>query len=825
MACRYRLNLRNAAASLGVIGTMLAMDVGPAFSQLAVEEIVVTTRKRAESLQEVPLSITAFTADSLERKGLSSIGDVARLTAGLQVDQGTFPQDVRVTIRGLAPTRGRNNVALLLDGVDVSSESVQSAGGSLLINNRLFDLERVEIVKGPQSALYGRSAFAGAINYVTKKPTNEWEGKFSLNGGQRNQVEASFGLYGPVVEDKFLIGINASAWNFDGFYDNATTGGDLGDSDGYGFALSSVWNASEDVSLTSRIEYTDDHLGNSPFAFGGQNTRRPIPQSAFGPIFDPGVVSPAVQSVGVFAGVVPDASDLPAPTISEDPITGRELRGSEREVFRVALDLDWDLGFGTFKSITHYANADVSQASDNNRQGSFNALTSGTLFRLDTDTKLFSQEFRLQGNGDERLRWMVGGLYWDEKVDQNSNNIACTNNQLFPGLPFLACGPFFAAVGTGSPNIWVRDTEHTSAYAMLEFDVTEQFTVHVEGRYTDENEFVSGPSGPRIVDVFGLAGPPTSFPLASPNLDSDTSDSFFTPRVSVEYSANDEMLFYGSVAKGAKPAGTSTTGAGAAGFNPDTFLFDRETMWVYEVGTKTSWNDGRFVANAAAYYEDFSGKQTSTQFLAPNGLVGTRTVNASSAEIKGLEFDLAWAPIDGLNLNASYSYIDAEYNDFIVNGSGVGAISAVGNCTVVLLGTRKTCALDRTGNELEDVAKHSIVAGVSYEWPLTDEVSWLIESDVQYQDDRFDTADNILIMPSYWLVDLRLGLRSDNWSMIAYANNLFNDDTIKQAFNTTDFDTINVAFFPPPFTFILENALQAQLPDKRQIGIRTTFNF
>ncbi|NKB43296.1 MAG: TonB-dependent receptor [Alphaproteobacteria bacterium] len=825
MAYGSHLTLKSTAASLGVIGAMLAMDAAPAFAQLAVEEIVVTTRKRSESLQEVPLAITAFTADTLERKGLSSIEDVARLTAGVQVDQGTFPQDVRITIRGLAPSRGRTNVALLLDGVDVSSESIQSAGGSLLVNNRLFDLERVEIVKGPQSALYGRSAFAGAINYVTKKPTNEWEGKFSLNGGQRNQVEATVGLYGPVVEDKFLIGVNASVWNFDGFHDNSVTGADLADSDGYGLALSSIWNANEDVSLTTRIEYTDDHLGQSAFAFGGQNTQLPVPASAFGPIFDPGVVSPAVPFVGVFAGVVPDASDLPEATISEDPATGKEFRGSEREIFRVAATLDWDLGFGSFTSVTHYASADVSQDSENNRQGSFFETTSGTMFSVESETKLFSEEIRLQSNDDERLRWMIGGLYWEEKVDQDSHNLACTNNQLFPGIPFLPCGIFFAQLDGTPPNMWVRDTEHLSAFAMFEYDFTDQLTFHVEGRYTDEDQFVSGPTGPRIVDAFGVAGPPNPLPMASPNIDATSSDSFFTPRFSLEYTASDDMLFYGSVAKGAKPAGISTVGAGAAGFTPETFRFDRETMWVYEVGTKTSWDDGKVIANAAVYYEDFSGKQTATQFLADNGLTGTRTVNASSAEVKGLELDLAWAPVNGLNLTASYSYIDATYNDFIVNGTGVATIAAVGNCTIVLLGTNKSCALDRTGNELEDVAKHSFVGGISYSQPLTDEVNWLIETDVQYQDDRFDTSDNILIMPSYWMVDLRAGLVSDNWSIVAFANNLFNDDTVKQAFNTTDFTTINLAFFPPPTTFILENALQAQLPDKRQIGVRTTFNF
>ena len=115
--------------------------------------------------------------------------------------------------------------------------------------------------------------------------------------------------------------------------------------------------------------------------------------------------------------------------------------------------------------------------------------------------------------------------------------------------------------------------------------------------------------------------------------------------------------------------------------------------------------------------------------------------------------------------------------------------------------------------------------GGSYTAELTDDIDWLIETDVQYLDDRFDTAYNILIIPGYWKVDLRAGITSDNWSVIAFANNLFNDYTVKAAFNTTDFTTLNLAFFPPPVTFILNNALQAQLPDKRQIGVRTTFNF
>ena len=818
-------SLKLAGTSLAAIGALVMADATPVVAQLALEEIVVTTRKRSENLQEIPLVVKAFTSQTLERKGLDSIEDIARLTAGVIVDQGTFPQDVRIVIRGLSPTRGRPNVALLLDGVDVTSEAVQSAGGSLLINSRLFDLERVEIVKGPQSALFGRSAFSGAINYVTKKPTNEWESKVSIEGGQRGMIEGRVGIYGPVVEDKILLGLNASAWNFDGFYDNTVTGADTGDSDGFGVAASSIFNLDENVTLTSRVEYTDDHLGQAPFVFGGTNTNLPIPESAFGPIFMPGVVSPAVPFVTAFTGRVPDASDLPGVTISEDPLTGEEFRGSEREIFRVAGTLDVEQSWGSVTSVTHYANADVSQRIENTRKGSFFERTAGTLFATISDTTLFSQELRVQNNDDERFRWMVGGLYWDENIDQFSNNIACTNNQIFPFAPFLPCGPFFAQVGVSDPNFWVRNTEHWSAFGMLEYDITDQVTFHVEGRFTDEDLFVSGPSGPRIVDAFGLAGPPNPLPTSTPNIDATDSDSYFTPRFSLEYTANDDMLFYGSIAKGAKPAGISTVGAGSGGFDPELFEFDRETMWVYEAGAKTSWLDGRFVFNAAAYYEDFSGKQTSSQILRDNGLTGTLTVNASSAEVKGLELDAAWSPVEGLNLSAGYSYIDAEYGTFVTNGSGVATIAAVGTCVQEFIGTLNTCQLDRSGNTLERTAKHSLVLGASYTAPLTSDINWLIEADMQTQSKRFNTSDNRLILPSYTLVDFRLGLTSENWDIIAFANNIFNDDTVQTALSGTDFDSINVAFFPPPFTFILTNALQAQLPNKRQIGVRMSYSF
>ena len=161
----YKASMRAFAALFAFVFTMSSVA--------QIEEIVVTARKKAENLQDIPVQVDVIGSEKLERAGITSLEDVAKMSASMVFDNGFSQQDTRITLRGLSPVRGRQNVAVLQDGVDLSSENLTIAGGTALINSRLFDLERVEIVKGPQSALYGRSAFAGAINYVTKKPTQE----------------------------------------------------------------------------------------------------------------------------------------------------------------------------------------------------------------------------------------------------------------------------------------------------------------------------------------------------------------------------------------------------------------------------------------------------------------------------------------------------------------------------------------------------------------------------------------------------------------------------------------------------------------------------
>ena len=147
------------------------------------------------------------------------VSDVSKYTPSMIFDQGFSAQDTRITIRGLAPTRGRQNVAVLVDGIDVTGQAVQSNGGSLLINTRLFDIERIEVVKGPQNALFGRTAFAGAVSYVTKDPSKDGvDSSLFVDVGNNNRSDIRAGVSGPIIADTLYGGVSFASWNDDGFY-------------------------------------------------------------------------------------------------------------------------------------------------------------------------------------------------------------------------------------------------------------------------------------------------------------------------------------------------------------------------------------------------------------------------------------------------------------------------------------------------------------------------------------------------------------------------------------------------------------------------------
>jgi iron complex outermembrane receptor protein len=443
------------------------------------EETLVTARKKVENLQSVPISIDALGETMLNEKAITTLEDVAKYSSSLTFDQGVLPNDTRPVIRGVNITRGRPNVGILIDGIDVSSETLTVAGGGAFANLSLLDLERVEVIKGPQSATYGRSAFAGAVNYVTKRPV--------ANDGIYGYVEAEYDEhdYGkllgnvsfPLIEDKLAVGLTLLSSDYDGYYENPNTGGDTGGLDQTGGAIAFNFIPSDDFSAYFRAEYADEKytvrpvVGHSSmsnisaegdvFQQGslGENARSlPIPGGARGFAEPTQAECDAGTPFSYLAGfpqppacasmLVGDQSDVGEKDIdqSPNPYTGKDFKGTKIENTRLSLELDWQLGEIQMVSLTGYTDNDTSVEEDfdlsNFDLESLGPGSAGTFFpfyvgpadaaqtqfgvntNADTsfDYEQTSQEFRFTGVVGN-LDWMADVLYWHEDMDAVMNQM------------------------------------------------------------------------------------------------------------------------------------------------------------------------------------------------------------------------------------------------------------------------------------------------------------------------------------------------------------------------------------------------------------------
>ncbi|MBL8629453.1 MAG: TonB-dependent receptor [Rhodospirillaceae bacterium] len=866
---RRSISLRGVSAAL-TLTTMLGGIATEALAQI--EEIVVTTRKREENLQEVPIVIQAFTSEAIQRKGINDLADVAKLTSGVMLDTGFSKQDTRVVIRGLSPTRGRQNVAILQDEVDISSLAQASAGGSFTINPRLLDVERIEVVKGPHPALFGRSAFSGAINYISKKPGDEFQGNAQIDLATDAKAEGRISMSGPVVADKLSIGFNGSLWNFGGFYDSLVTGHGVGGGDGWGTAFSAKFTPNDNLTVNLRSEYSKDYF-DPDARFFLQPIEVAVPQSAItkgvlaattaGNTISNSTYPQAVGSLG-------NASDYPAsPSPSRNPRTGEDYPGTDRKIFRTTMRMDWENEDVKLSSITHYGDNNTFQFNDTLQLGDYNSssINSAQENYIDTDTRLITQEFRIQSTYESPFQWTAGGLFWNEKLTQLSRNTVCVSTS--GGGTALNCYSILGALNSfqvdannttrQDPNITKRDTHHYSGYFLGEYNITDQWSVDAEVRYTVEKEDTAGfaTTAPSILGCPTVGAGPQRVRNANGTLSClstanqvapqngtlltvagdtrvEVGSVFWAPRFAMDYKIDADSMVYASVGMGKKPGGLSTiqNALGTATTN----IYDPEQMWVYELGSKNTWLDGKLQANGAIYYQDYSKKQVSITQEVPltvNPLgVLTRVVNAAKASVKGLELDLLAQPTEMLTLRASYTYNDGEYKDFkdisntisVISRANVRSGDSCANTVSTTVGTTTTvrCVVDYSGYRLEGASRHSLQGGFSLQGDISADLSWFTDTDIRYQSKRYTSFENSLYMDPYWLVDLRAGVKTDTWNLTAYVNNLFNDDTIKAT--AVYLQAWNVSYQAPRPTTLLSLA-SGTLPDKRQFGLRASVNF
>ncbi len=614
---------------LTLLTAVPALCLLPRAGWAQIEEIVVTTRRREESLQDVPIAVTAIGAEQIARQNINSLTDIVKLAPSVQFDNAYGPSDTRITVRGLSNTRGRSNVAFLIDGIDVTTENVIAAGSGLLANRRLLnDVERIELVKGPQSALFGRAAFSGAISYVTKEPGPQPEGQVGVDFAEDGQRQIDFSYSSPVKGLEDLLGVRVSGvwWDEDGRYQNSVSGNDVGGSDGFGGAFTGVFTPTETLKIKARVEYTDEHyqlrpavrIGGllptellatpdasqdntwpwqiiEPGQPGNETGTEPIriTTDANGdglPDVDPGnytcrepgnvfrlfpkTALDADLGVGdIFGFASTGLADfgpgycLPesfggangrAVTLSEDPFTGQDYRGTEQETFRASMvaSLDTDIGTWTFYTGWTDFNGFETYDQDYQAQGRPDTLFAQQQARLTTDTDQFSQELRFTSNFSGPVQATLGVLYWQEdrrNMDQNFI-ISCSPvtkvSRGDPGLSALAnakygvprssdferrvcdgqngtvsswqeyarllpLSGFNSTTGIDDPYFnatsWEADTESWSAYLMLQWALTERWQLTFETRYVDEDFTLLRPAKSSCANTAFSPGPGNAF--------------------------------------------------------------------------------------------------------------------------------------------------------------------------------------------------------------------------------------------------------------------------------------------------------------------------
>lgn len=714
-----RARVMGSAAISSVLGLAL-FGAPPALAQM--EDIVVTARKKEESLKDVPVTITALTSETIEKAGIRDLYDVAALTPGLSFfnAQGEFL--AVPVIRGIAPTDifGENNAAIFVDGVYVS--------GREGLNFSQLDLERIEIVKGPQSALYGRNAFSGAINYVTRRPTEEFDARSDLTAGNDGRIGGSVTVSGPIL-GKSLRGRVSGLYNeFDGSYDNA-----LGDQDIGGFRWRSwqgslEWTPTDTLTVRASGYYSNDEIDDAitvgvtancePRVDSNLSITRLLNVCGKLPNLD--------EQASMYRQINTPVSNRLAEFYGNEsiPVTGRAL-GEDRDLIRANLNIDWELDVGTFTFLTGYTNTEQQALVDGTRAlGEFqpyvfcNAATpfpggsylcpggpfGPNLERLTTEllqvtftdrTEEISQEIRFTSPQDRSFRYS-GGVYLFS-VDRNAGDGGViASNQPAPPLPTNAFGPVLA---TPAPPIIIGDNDNIelqafrpwfrprgdldplrrdvfeqtndswSVFGSAELDVTERFTLDFQVRYGEEKKsetlVIWDEENLDVVE-------PLSFATAE-----DTWD-FVTGRVGAKFNVSDQWMLYASVANGFKAGGFDSNNVDIRD-NPDTpenearpetviLPFDEETIVTTEIGLKGTTSDGRLSLDMAVFHNDWrdivipqgleGNPETGEEFTQPESF----NANAGDATVIGWELVANYLFTESFSARVSTSYQDAVFD-------------------------------------------------------------------------------------------------------------------------------------------------------------------
>jgi iron complex outermembrane recepter protein len=755
--------------STAALGVMTAATAGNAAAQgtqtaqIQLEEIVVTARKTEERLQDVPISVTAFSAKELSERGMTDVFKVSQFTPGFSFERvnryGTQGGGSRPVIRGQSNILGEGNAAVFVDGI-------------LFTDNILsfpFDIvERVETIKGPQAALFGRATFAGAINLITKRGTNDFENKISVRAAEHSDFELNGLSRGPMVEDRAFYMLQARYYEFGGQYRNTVDGAKVGQEQSYGLngAMEFVLRDNLNARISGGWNKDDDGLA----AVGLQDR---FSNNCF-------LGAPRQYYCG-------EVKQLDAVALDRAGLKGKE--GLRRDSVRVLANVEYDADAFSIVSNTGLFWTDTEYGYDSTYQGgtalglltipgttvaraATDPIRAGTTLRNEiTARDEWSQEIRVQSDQDNAIRGLAGVFYYQRRRD-------------FVEVRQTAAAP----LNQGTERI-----DNKAVFAAVTGDFSDQLTGSMELRYAQDK-----------IGNFNPVVRATTRPLIEKKFKS------WAPRFTLDFKPNADSLIYAVVAKGNKPGVINADPR----FPPDIQFADEESSWNYEIGTKNTFLDGRLVANFSAYYIDWSKQQLTTNFIFPTGGTASYIVNAGKTRVKGFELNLNAAINEYLTAGASYALNDAKFR--ILNDPE--ATELFGNPSL-------------KGKRTPNAPKTQATLFGKLTYPLSDEVNTFLRGDYAFTGRKFDQVFNLAHTGEQNLLNMKLGVESEAWNLTLFVDNLTDDRTTSTVIRYVDQMNLNVAPNANPAlnnvvgSTTQERAFQYPLADKRRIGVTASYKF
>jgi iron complex outermembrane recepter protein len=717
------------------IAALTAIAAPSAHAQL--EEVIVTAQKRQESLQDVPMSVAAVTGDAIARANITSIQGIK--IPNVQIDNFTnTPNGAVMSIRGIGvvepdPYAG-NTVGIMLDGVP------QLFNMTSLLD--LFDIERIEVLRGPQGTLFGANTTGGVINVLTEQPTGELGGKVRASLGNWNRRDLSAAINFPLVQDVLAGKVTLQHHERDGWVKNIVDGSDMGFQDTQALRASLLWTPTQDLSVNWTHEFVQRDYG-SPIVVNGSSPG------------DATYVAEGVQ--GMYANPCPDFNArcvAPSRYLSASQV--RDI--GELRTYGTTLTVDWsDTGLGDLVSITGYKKFRVRE--DTDQDGS-------PLFKDDTERLTegwqVTQELRSSFDVSEQMNVIVGTF------------LSATNFEHFQN--FRINFPGLEGSGLRQENPQEQDSWSASLFAQAYYQLTDRLKMQAGLRYSHEDtemaagiDFYAGSTG--FDDGF-LLPPPSTFAVTG----QDSWDNL-GGKVGLDYQLTDGVMVYTSYARGFKSGGF----VGRVGIPQDIGPYDPEYVDTVEVGMKGDFLDNRLRSNVTLFHSKYDDMQLA-QIYFVGAIQGNSILNAGESEIQGGEMELTLVPVDPLTLNLNVGYLDSEFKEFSPPNPATGQLQ------------------DFSGLRLQNTPEWSVSANASYEFEFAQGLARAFVEFNHVADKYLTSLDNSprTLVQEMNLINANLewSPAGEKWRFTLWGKNLQDKRYIASAFEALG--TIRFVNYAPP---------------------------